>query len=142
MLTLEDTIEMLLNLNENFPRKDLDMKVGLYIETKMFNFYKNVHGQDIAEMVYDTLKKYDLETVEKSNKKLPIIIECFEKEALYRFAELSDLPLVYLMFWNNSLVSYNLTEISQFAHGVGPHQFWIFKYDNETWNNTAPSKFI
>ena len=66
-------------------------------------------------MVYETLKKYDLETVEKSNAKLPIIIECFEKEALIKFAELSDLPLVYLMFWNNQYFpneNYNLTEIS------------------------------
>jgi glycerophosphoryl diester phosphodiesterase len=77
------------------------MKVGLYIETKMYNFYKDTYDKDIAVMVYETLKKYDLETIEKSNKKLPIIIECFEKEALIKFAELSDLPLVYLMFWDN-----------------------------------------
>ena len=55
MLTLDETIEMLLNLNANFPRKDIDMKVGLYIETKMFNFYKNVHGVDLAEEVFKVL---------------------------------------------------------------------------------------
>ena len=49
MLTLEETIEMLLNMNANHPRTDIGEKVGLYIETKMFNFYKNVHGIDIAE---------------------------------------------------------------------------------------------
>lgn len=70
------------------------MKVGLYIETKMYNFYNEDYGQDIAVMVFETLKKYGLETTEKANKKLPIIIECFEKEALIKFAELSDLPLV------------------------------------------------
>ena len=88
------------------------MKVGLYIETKMYNFYLNTFGKDIAVELYNVLKKYDLETVEKSSKKLPIIIECFEKESLVKFAELSDLPLVYLMFWNNPYVSYNLTEIN------------------------------
>ena len=101
MLTLEETIEMLLNMNANHPRTDIGEKVGLYIETKMFNFYKNVHGIDIAEQVFNTLKKYGLETIEKSSVKLPIIIECFEKESLIRFGQLSDLPLVYLMFWNN-----------------------------------------
>ena len=33
ILTLEETIELLLNLNENFPK---ERKVGLYIETKMY----------------------------------------------------------------------------------------------------------
>jgi hypothetical protein len=40
------------------------------------------------------------------------------------------------------MVSYNLTEITKVAHGVGPKSDWLFKYDNETWNLTAPSKFI
>lgn len=142
ILTLDETIEMMLSLNANFPRKDIDMKVGLYIETKMYNFYKNVHGVDVAEQVFETLKKYGLETVEKANAKLPIIIECFEKEALIRFGELSDLPLVYLMFWMNPMVTYNITEIATYAHGVGPHNSWIFKYNNEAFNITAPSKFI
>ena len=66
MLTLEETIEMLLELNSNFPRKDIGMKVGLYIETKMYNFYLNVHGVDLAEEVYKVLAKYDLETVQKA----------------------------------------------------------------------------
>jgi glycerophosphoryl diester phosphodiesterase len=39
ILTLEETIELLLQLNEDQPRNDLSMKVGLYIETKMYNFY-------------------------------------------------------------------------------------------------------
>ncbi len=100
-MTLEETIELLLDLNANQPRKDINQKVGLYIETKMYNFYLSNRSHNIADMLFETLKKYDLETVEKSSKKLPIIIECFEKESLIRFAELSDLPLVYLMFWNN-----------------------------------------
>jgi hypothetical protein len=28
------------------------------------------------------------------------------------------------------------------AHGVGPKSDWLFKYQNETWNLTSPSKFI
>ena len=43
-------------------------------------------------------------------------------------ATFSDLPLVQLMFWNNAYASYNLTEISKFAHGVGPNSDWIFNY--------------
>ena len=118
---MEETIEMLLELNDNFPRKDIQMKVGLYIETKMYNFYKDTYGQDIVVMVYEVLKKYDIENVKKSAAKLPVIIECFEKEGLIKFAELSDLPLVYLMFWNNpNIPTYDLKEIGQYAHGLGP----------------------
>lgn len=47
-MTLEETIELMLNMNANFPRKDLGEKVGLYIETKMYNFYLNQYGKDIA----------------------------------------------------------------------------------------------
>lgn len=39
-------------------------------------------------------------------------------------------------------MSYNLTEIAQYAHGVGPKTDWLFKYENEPVNNSAPSKFI
>lgn len=55
ILTLEETIEMLLDLNANFPRKDIEMKVGLYIETKMYNFYLQQHGVDMAEEVFKVL---------------------------------------------------------------------------------------
>lgn len=55
-------------------------------------------------MLFDVLKKYDIETVEKASKKLPIIIECFEKESLEKFATLSDLPLVYLMFYPSPFI--------------------------------------
>lgn len=102
--TLDETIELLLTLNQDFPQTNRDMKVGLYIETKMYNFYKQERGVDIAELLYENLKKFDLETVEKSSKKLPIIFECFERESLEKFGTLSDLPMVYLMFWQNSNV--------------------------------------
>lgn len=40
MQTLDETIELMLSLNEDFPQTNRDMKIGLYIETKMYNFYK------------------------------------------------------------------------------------------------------
>lgn len=93
-MTLEETIELMLELNQNQPRADISMPVGLYIETKMFNFYQNTYGEDLAEMLFNVLQKYNIETVDKANAKLPIIVECFEPESLIRFAQLSDLPLI------------------------------------------------
>ena len=46
------------------------------------------------------------------------------------------------MFWHNKEVTYNLTEIAKYAHGVGPQQEWLFLYDNETWTETNESKFV
>jgi glycerophosphoryl diester phosphodiesterase len=56
--------------------------IGLYIETKQYGFYKENYGIDIAEKVFENLKAYGLETVEKSEQKIPIILECFELESL------------------------------------------------------------
>lgn len=112
IMTLEETIELLLELNANQPRKDVAMPIGLYIETKMYNFYLSNYGEDLAEKLFNVLQQYDLETVAKANAKLPIIVECFEPESLIKFATLSDLPLIQLMFWQNSNFpneAYNLT---------------------------------
>lgn len=94
-------------------------------------------------MLFDVLKKYDLETVEKSNKKLPIIIQSFEKDALVKFGTVSDLPLVQLMFWNNTYAGeYDLKDISTYAHGVGPAANYIFYYKGETFSTTSKSVFV
>jgi glycerophosphoryl diester phosphodiesterase len=85
-MTLEEVIELMLNMNSNFKRTDREMIVGLYIETKQYGFYLENYGQDIAEMLYNTLKRFDIETIEKANKKLPIIIQSFESDALMKFS--------------------------------------------------------
>ena len=117
----------MLNLNKNFPREDGRL-VGLYIETKQFGFYLENYGVNIAEELFKILKKFDIETIDKSAKKLPIIIQSFEKDALLYFSQISDLPRVQLMFWKNGYVHYNLTEISKYAHGVGPYGDQLFTY--------------
>lgn len=83
VLSVRESIENLLMLNQNFPR-EREYPTGLYIETKQFNFYKDNYGIDVAEMLYNLLKEYGLHTIESSQNKLPIIIQCFEKEALVR----------------------------------------------------------
>ena len=84
-MTLEETIDLMLNLYKTNP-KDRKYKIGLYIETKMFAFYKEQFNEDIAEKLYKVLEKYGIETIDKCTDKLPIIVECFEGDALKRFA--------------------------------------------------------
>lgn len=94
-------------------------------------------------MLFDVLKKYDIETIEKASKKLPIIIECFEADSLKKFATLSDLPLIYLMFHGNAYIpNYDLKEITKFAHGIGPKYMDIFAYKGEKFNPTTKSKLV
>ena len=74
-------------------------------------------------MTYDQLAKWNLETIEKSTANgIPIIIQSFDPDALKRFAALSDLPLVQLMYWNET---YNFEDIATYASGVGPDSKYI-----------------
>ena len=72
MHTVDEIIEYMFMLNAQFPRTDRAMKVGLYIEAKSYPYYLE-HGFDLAEMLHESLKKYDIDTIAKSNEKLPII---------------------------------------------------------------------
>jgi len=50
--------------------------------------------------LFETLKDYGLETVKKATEAgIPIIIQSFDPNSLKAFGKLSDLPLIYLMFW-------------------------------------------
>lgn len=118
MMTLEEIIEMMLDLQKTQP-KNRNYPIGLYIETKMYMFYLEKFGIDSAEKLYEILKKYDLETIEKSQNKLPIIVECFEHQSLKKFGTLSDLPLIFLMNTLN-IKTQMLSEIVTYAHGIGP----------------------
>jgi len=47
-------------------------------------------------MVLEILKKYDLDTIEKCQHKVPIILQSFEIEAVIAMGERSELPRVLL----------------------------------------------
>jgi glycerophosphoryl diester phosphodiesterase len=83
------------------------------------------YGLNFADILFDHLKAFSLETVEKSiETKIPIIIECFEPESLKKFSQLSDLPLILLM--GEAALDMDLDDIAQYAHGVGPIGFGLF----------------
>jgi glycerophosphoryl diester phosphodiesterase len=139
-MRLEDAIELMLDLNEKHPREGRQFKTGLYIETKAVKFYLEERGVNIAALIVDVLKKYDLDTVEKATKKLPIILESFEQESLHYFANVTDLPRIQLMSSRYNV--YDMEWISQYAHGVGPEHKFMFQWKGEKFNLDQPSKFI
>ena len=54
------------------------------------------------------------------------------------FATLSDLPLIQLMFWNRTGISYDLNAISLYAHGVGPNSDWVMYWTPEGTESLKP----
>ena len=119
----------MLALAEKYPNATgREYPIGLYIETKQFGFYRDNYGLDIAEMVFNTLKAYGLETVEKSQNKIPVILECFELESLKRLRELTDLPLIFLTkdIPKEELIDM-LPEVAKYAHGIGTHSHLVFE---------------
>jgi len=139
--TVEEAIESLILLNSQFPRNDLDFPVGLYIEPKEYTLYKIFYGVDMLDMLHESLAKYDLETIEKCTNKVPIIIQSFEIDALWKYATLSDLPLVYLLAGDGNR-RYDFEYISKHAHGVGPNLKVITSYLDEEYNKDTPSDFV
>ena len=102
-------------------------KIGLYVETKMYQFYLDNYGENIAQMTYDVLKKYGLETIDKCKDTMPIIIECFEGQSLQYLSKITDLPLIYLIGEDFTTAMQMLPELATYSHGIGPTQELIFE---------------
>ena len=90
--------------------------------------YRDKFNVDLAELLHENLKAYNLETIEKATDSIPIIIESFEKEALEKYQMLSDLPRIYLMF-EKMMKNESLTDVIEFAHGIGPNVNGLFTND-------------
>ena len=85
-------------LNQVSPRvNNADTPVGLWIELKAYNSILKKRGLNTAEMTNEVLTKNGLSTIaEATASQIPIVVQSFDFEALKKYAELSDLPLVQL----------------------------------------------
>ena len=137
LMRIEEVIDLMLDLNSKALRIDRVFKTGLYIETKFVQFYLSKNF-NLPSLLYDILKKYDIETVNKATHKLPVIIQSFEEESLILF-NFTDLPKIHLL---SPDYEYDLKRISTFAHGVGPKIAYLFNYKDENFNLDKPSLFI
>jgi glycerophosphoryl diester phosphodiesterase len=73
VLTVEEALDNLLMLNKNFPRNK-EYPTGLYIETKMYWWYKQEYGINIIEKLHQLLESRGLGDVKAATQKLPIVI--------------------------------------------------------------------
>ena len=78
VVTLDEIIQQVNLLNEDFPRKvNTDTKVGLYIEIKNYDWYLSNHSIDMAEVLYAALDKNGLGNIASCENKIPIVIQSF-----------------------------------------------------------------
>ena len=126
-MTLQEVIDNLRSLVKESPRTtNEDTRIGLYIELKDYSHHLTTTGHDMAQMTHDLLTKNDLESVDLATDDIPIVIISFDEKAIEKYASLSDLPLIQLAAYKDSLHTYDWHKISEIAHGVGPNSQWVF----------------
>lgn len=85
-VTLDEAIELVLELNDRQLKNHSDIHTsGIYIETKMYDFYKKRMNVSVVKKTFETLQKYNLSTLAEANAKIPVILQSFEKDALLEF---------------------------------------------------------
>ena len=122
-------------IQENKKRKK---KIGIFLEIKE-NIYEENFGKGFSpeELILNTLKEFNLETIEKSEELCPIIVVSFEQSSLEFIKENSNLPTLYCLMDKNV----NYGEISSFADGISVS--WDHFFDNlqyETSKNSEKDK--
>ena len=76
----------------------------------------------------DVLRRNELDTVAKCESDIPIVLQSFEFDVLERLAELTDLPLTYLIVAKPD-EKVDWVAVSKLVHAVGPHSFYVMNPD-------------
>lgn len=126
IITLEEVIEWTQMLSKDYPRRlngDSKYPVGLYIELKDYTNNLAYTGYDMAEKMDEILTRYAINDVKGAEKKMPIVVQSFEEEALDKYKTLSDLPLVMLYGYHDTDPQWE--SFGKKFHGVGPDSQWV-----------------
>lgn len=76
---LSDVIEMVIEFNKQHKgaRNPDGRLAGILIEAKDSQMYRDIYNIEIGQTVLELLKKYDIETIDKSAKICPIYLHSF-----------------------------------------------------------------
>jgi glycerophosphoryl diester phosphodiesterase len=101
--------------------------IGIYPELKSPQLYKS-RGIDQVKLFVDIIRKNGLEQPE-SLKKMPVIIQSFDEEAVRRVAkELPTIPRVFLTAKDEDVTEARMRELATFSTGIAPEKFVIARH--------------
>jgi glycerophosphoryl diester phosphodiesterase len=101
--------------------------IGIYPELKSPQLYKS-RGIDQVKLFVDIILKNGLEQPE-SLKKMPVIIQSFDEEAVRRVAkELPTIPRVFLTAKDEDVTEARMRELATFSTGIAPEKFVIARH--------------
>lgn len=125
--SLDEFLQFMLKKNEE--RKSQNKRIiGVYLEAKNGNMYKELYGIEIGELLLKKLEEYGLADAYNASNYCPIVLQSFPIETTIYFHESgNNLPRIQLL--NDGLYNYNLALVQNHAHGVGVSFPMIFKQD-------------
>lgn len=125
--TLDEVIKMVIDFNtEHKGARNPDGRlVGILIEAKDSQMYRDMFGLEIGETILKTLEKYGMHTVENATKYCPIYLHSFDYTTVKYWAAHSPLPRNYLLF---SGTEFDLVDINKYATGIGYQDSIIWNY--------------
>jgi glycerophosphoryl diester phosphodiesterase len=101
--------------------------VGIYPELKSPQLYKS-RGIDQIKLFVDVIRKNGLDTPD-SLKKMPVIIQSFDEEAVRRVAkDLPAIPRVFLTSKDEDVTDARLKALKAFSTGIAPEKFVIARH--------------
>jgi glycerophosphoryl diester phosphodiesterase len=130
---LSEVIEMVIEFNRQHKgKRNPDGRLaGILIEAKDSQMYRDLYGIEIGKDILDILKKYNIETIEKSKSVAPIYLHSFDYGTVKYWGLNTELPNNFLAFSGESL---DLNDISVYATGIGFEEniLWNYGSNNPT----------
>ena len=119
--SLDEFLVFMLKQNQERRKKDPNSQpIGVFLEAKNGNMYKQLYGDDfeIGELLLMKLDEYGLANASNATIYCPIVLQSFPIETTRYFRDSgNDLPRIQLL--NTGFYNYSLEESNQVAHGVG-----------------------
>ncbi len=78
--------------------------------------YRDIYNIEIGQTVLELLKKYDIETIDKSAKICPIYLHSFNYGTVKYWSMNSQLPVNYLVEDGDT---FDLNDVNKYATGIG-----------------------
>lgn len=89
--------------------------------------YRDLYGLEIGETILETLKKYNLSTVEECEKTAFIYLHSFDYGTVKYWGTHTELPVNYLLFKGTS---FDLQDVNKYATGIGFQDTIIWDYQS------------